>query len=87
MDGVHVRDLRRADDAAHLQIALAAGRGADADGLVRQMHVHGIDIRLGVHGHRFDIQLFARANDAKGDFTTIGDEYFLEHERKRRAEG
>jgi len=80
MDGVHIGDLRRADDAADLQVALAAGAGADADGFIRQMDVHGVHVCLGINGDGFDIELFAGADDADGDLTTIGDEDFAKHE-------
>ena len=35
--------------------------------------MHGIDIRLGVNGDRFHIQLAAGANDAEGNFAAVGD--------------
>jgi hypothetical protein len=84
VDGIHIGDFGRTDDAAHLQVTLGAGAGTDADGLIREMDMHGIDVRLGIDGDGFDIKLLAGANDTKGDFTTIGDEYFFEH---RESEG
>jgi hypothetical protein len=41
--------------------------------------VHGIDIGLRVNGDGFDIEFFAGADDAEGDFTTVGDEDFFKH--------
>ena len=80
MDGIHVGNLRGADDAVNPQIALAGGRLADADGLVGQLHVHRIDVRFGVDRHRADVQLLARANDADGNFAAVSDQDLLKHE-------
>ncbi len=79
MDGVHVGDFRRADDAVDAQVALAAGRFADADGFVGQLDVHGVGIRLGINGHRADVQFLAGADDADGDFSAIGYQNFFKH--------
>jgi hypothetical protein len=68
-----------ADDAADLQVALAARAGSDADGLVSEVNVHRIDIRFGINGDGFDIEFLAGADDAEGDFATIGYEDFFEH--------
>ena len=92
MDGVDVGDLGGADDAAHLQVALAAGAGADADGFVRHVDVHGVHVGFGIHSDSFDIEFFAGADDADGDLTTVGDEDFFKHRagcraRKTGAEG
>ena len=80
MNRVHVADFGRAHDAVDLQIALGARRRADADRLVRQLHVERIDIRLRVNGERAHAQLLAGADDAQGDFAAIGDQDFLEHQ-------
>jgi hypothetical protein len=38
-----------------------------------------LDVGLGIDGKRLYTQLAACANDSKGDFTTVGDEDFLDH--------
>jgi hypothetical protein len=47
--------------------------------------MHGVHIRLGIHGDGFDIELFAGADDADGDLTTVGDEDFAEHVRRKKG--
>ena len=79
MDGIHIGDLRRADDAVDAQVAFAGGRFADADGLVGQLHVHRVGIRLGIDGHGADVQFLAGADDANGNFSAIGYQNFFKH--------
>ena len=80
MDGVHVGDFRRADDAVDAQIAFVGGGFADADGFIGELDVHGVAVRLGINGHRADIQFLAGANDAHGDFSAVGYQNFFEHD-------
>ena len=80
VDGIRAGDLGSGDDAVDLKVGLLAGGGADADGFVGELDVHGIDVGLGVDGDGFDIQLAAGADDAEGDFAAIGDQDAFEHE-------
>jgi hypothetical protein len=41
--------------------------------------MHGVRISGGMHGNRFDAQLFTRPLDAQSDFATVGYEDFVEH--------
>ena len=79
VDGIHVGDLRGADDAVDPQVALAGGRFADADGFVGHLHVHRVGVRLGIDRHRADVQFLAGADDADGDFAAVGYQDFLKH--------
>jgi len=79
MDGVNVGDFRRADDAIDFEITLGAGAGADADGFIGELHVHGIDVRFGVDGDAFDVEFLTGADDSQGDFAAIGYEDFAKH--------
>ncbi len=54
-------------------------RGSDADGLVRQQDMLGVEIGRGVHRHGLDAQFAARAQDAKGDLAAIRDDDFFDH--------
>jgi hypothetical protein len=81
MDGIHVGDLSRADDAAHLEVTLRARIRANADGLIREMDVHGVSVCLRINGDGFDIEFLARTDDPEGNFATVGYEDFFEHER------
>jgi hypothetical protein len=42
VDRVRIGDLRRSDDAHHVQVALLARRWADAHGLVGEAHVEAL---------------------------------------------
>ncbi len=79
VDGVHVGNFRRADDAVNAQIALVRRRFANTDRFVGQLHVHRISVGFRIDRHRADVQLFARADDAHGDLPAIGYENFLKH--------
>ena len=79
MDGIHIGDFRRADDAVDAQVTFVAGGFADADGFVGQLDVHGICVRLRIDGHGADIQFLAGADDADGNFSAVGYQNFFEH--------
>ena len=79
VDRLHVAHFGGADNAVDLEIAFLAGSVADADGLVRQLNVERVGIRLRIDSQCPDTQFPARANDAHGDFTAIGYQDFIEH--------
>src|SRR5437667_10414377 len=79
MDGVDISDFGRTDDSGDVQVALPKLRRADADGFVGKPDRQRIAVGLAVDRHRADSELFAGADDTKGNFASIGDEYLLEH--------
>src|SRR6185503_12568568 len=79
MDGIDICDFRRADYAIYAQITLGTGSFADANGFVRQLHVHRICIHLGIDRHGADVQLLAGANDADGNFAPVRYQNLLKH--------
>ena len=79
MNRIDIAHLGRAHDAIDLQITFRAGRGADANGFVGQLHMEGIDVRFGVNGEGANAEFLAGADDAQRDFATIGDQDFFEH--------
>ena len=83
MDGVHVGDFCGRDESVDSQIAVGRGAVSDADGLVGNLDMHRVGVRLGIDGHRFDVHLAAGADDAHGDFTTVGDQDLFKHDRYR----
>ncbi len=85
MDGVDIADFGGGDDAIDFEITLCAGSWADADGFVGGLDVKGVVIGFGVDGESTDAEVFAGADDAEGDFAAVGDEDFVEHERKWEA--
>jgi hypothetical protein len=54
-------------------------RRSDADGLVRQENVLGIEVRGRMHGHGFDTQLAAGSQNSKRYLAAISDDDFFDH--------
>ena len=54
-------------------------RRPDADGLIRQKDVLGVEIGGRMHGHGLDAELAARPKDAKRNLAAVGDDDFLDH--------
>ena len=79
VDRLGVGDLGRRDDLRDVAIALRAGGGADADVFVGVAHVQAVAVGLAIDGDGADAHFATGANDPQGDFTTVGDEDFLEH--------
>ncbi len=82
VDGIDIADFGGGDDAIDFKITLCAGSWADADSFVGGLDVKGVVIGFGVDGESADAEVFAGADDAEGDFAAVGDEDFVEHERK-----
>src|SRR5262249_62154343 len=76
---VAVGYLGSVDVLRDVQVALRRGRGADADRFVREAHVQGVAVGLGMYGDGFDAEFTTGPDDPAGDFTTIGDKDFFEH--------
>ena len=49
--------------------------------MIGELNVHRVDIRLGVHSDRFDIEFAAGADDAEGNFAAVGNQDAFEHDR------
>ena len=64
-----------------IQIAVRRPGGADADGLRGQLNVEGLRVRLGIGGHRLDLQLPAGPEDPEGNLPPVGDKDPLQHGR------
>jgi len=76
MDCVRARDLGGCDNARDFEIALAGGRGADADVVVGEADVQRLAVGLGVDGDGLDTKFAARADDAQCDLAAIRDQDF-----------
>ena len=79
MDRDRIGHLGGADDGGHVQIRQRRLRRPDADGLVRQQHVLGVEIGGRMHRHRLDAELAAGAQNAKRNLAAVGDDDFFDH--------
>jgi hypothetical protein len=64
MNRLHIGNLRGADDARDIEIALGRRGVADADGLIGQLQIAGILVGSGINDGRLHTHLAAGANDA-----------------------
>ena len=48
-------------------------------GFVRQQHMFGHAVCIGIESYSADPHLTTGAYDSDGDFATVGNNYFLEH--------
>src|SRR5439155_16347397 len=78
VDRLRAADECGRDDRGDVQIRVARRGGADADGLVRQMHGQAVCVGLAVHDDRLDPKLAARADDSERDLAAVGDEDLIE---------
>jgi len=79
MDCIHVRDFRRADYTIGPQIAVGAFGATNADRFISELNVKRLDVGLRIDGEGLDAHFAASADDAKRDFTAVGDEDLLDH--------
>ena len=79
--------------AGHLEQLLlhqvgVAGRGAaEGVGLVGDLDVQGVPVRIGIHRNRTDAAVCARPRDAHGDLATVGNEDLGDRLRRRLGDG
>ena len=79
MDCFRARLFRRVDQRFDVEVALAGGRRADADGLVGVADVEGALVSVGVDGDGGHPELLAGTHDAKRDLPAIRHQNLLEH--------
>ena len=63
MDRVHIGDFRGADHLRNVQVALAAARRTDANGLVGEADVKRVAVRLRINGDGPNAEFLAGAQD------------------------
>ena len=85
MHGVGAGDLAGGEQRRDVEIAVARGRRADADALVREPHMHGVGVGGRMHGHGRDAELLAGAQHAQRDLAAVGYEDFFEHRTRTTA--
>jgi hypothetical protein len=81
MNGVDVGNLSRADYTIGTQITVGAFVSPYANRLVGELHVKRLNVGLRVDREGLDAKLATGAHDPQGDFTAIGDEDFLNHQK------
>ena len=77
VDAVGAGHFRRADDRRDVQVGQGRRSRADADGFVSHGQVHEFTVGGGVHRHGFQTEFLARADNPQGNFTSVGNKYFL----------
>ena len=86
MHGLRAGLLAGGNDLVGQQIRLAAGRGADVHGLVGQLDMARILVGVGIDGHGGNAHLLGRGYHAAGDFASVGNQNFGEHDEFLRRE-
>ncbi len=81
MHGIRSGCERGVDDGVDREVALAARSGADADGAVREPHVQGGAVGVGVDRDGLDTEIARGADHAAGDLAAVRDQERVEHER------
>ena len=79
MDRDRVGHLGGADDGRHVQIGERRLRRPDANGLVGEQHVLGVEVGGGMHRHGLDAELAAGPQNAERNLAAVGDDDFLDH--------
>ncbi len=79
MHGVGAGDLAGGEQRRDVEVAVARGRRADADALVREPHMHGVGVGGRMHRDGRDAEFLAGAQHAQRDLAAIGDEDFFKH--------
>ncbi len=77
MNAVGAGHFGGADDRRNIQIGQRCGRRADTDGFVSHGQVHEFTVGGRVHRHGFQTKFLARADNPQGNFTSVGNKYFL----------
>ncbi len=63
-----------------VQVGLRGVAVAQVQRLVRQGHVSGFGVRVGVDRHAGDVQILEGTDDAGGDGAAVGDQNLVEHD-------
>jgi hypothetical protein len=84
VNGVGVDASRRGNNPFDREIAFGCRGRPDADRLVGQRHMQGIDIGVGVDSDGADAQTPCGADNTAGDFTAIGNQKLGKHRHMAR---
>ena len=78
MDSVSTRLAASLHDLVGAQVGLGRGRGANVHSLISHLHVLGIAVSVGVHGHSLDAHALSGLEHTASNLTTVGDQDLLE---------
>ena len=84
VNGVGAGTARRIDDAIDAEVAVARCARPDQVGLVGEADMKRRPIALGVHSHRRQAHLPARAHHANGDLAAVRNQNFFHNSVRRR---
>ena len=79
MDRARPRCLRGREELVDRQVAFRGGRPSDPDRLVREQHVRGPTVHIGVDRDRLEAFLVAGADDPNRDLAAVRDQNLVEH--------
>ena len=79
VDGVGVGDFHGCHNLGNAQVRVGRSGRTDANGFVGKAHVQTFPVGGGINRNRFDAHFPAGANDAQGNLSAIGNEYFFKH--------
>jgi hypothetical protein len=79
MNGIRTAFFSNVNDLICSQVRIARGRWAEHISLICVPHVQGLPVRFGVHGDCFESAFPASAQNANGDFPSVGDQDFFKH--------
>ena len=79
MHGVGTRNLTGCEQRRNVEVAVLSGRRANADAFVGEPYMHRVRVRRRVYRHCGNAEFFARPQDAQRDFSSVGNEDFIEH--------
>ena len=63
-----------------IEVTLGCGLATEGICLVSEANVKGVSIEFGIDRNGLNSEFSGRTNYSDGDFSTVGDEDFLEHE-------
>ena len=79
MHRVRAGDFAGREQRGNVEIAFARGRRADADALIRELHVHRFGVGGGVDRDGGDTEFLARAQHAQRNLAAVCNQDFIEH--------
>nr|KEP22625.1 hypothetical protein DA06_18635 [Georgenia sp. SUBG003] len=87
VDGVRAGAARDVEDLARVQVRLRGAHATEGEGLVRQLHVERVAVRVRVHPDRGDAGVGAGPGHPDRDLAAVGDEHLPQRAMRARQDG